>query len=193
MPASLDRDLADLDPPARWREWMGRVEAAVFAAPEPVGRATLSRLVGEGCDLDRLIQDIRGELEARPYDMVPVAGGWQHRTRPRFAGALRHAEAAPRGQSISPVDAAVLAAIAWHQPITRAEIDARLGRDTPPDTLARLRGLGLIGNGPRSPRPGSPPTYVTTRGFLSTFGLSSHADLPELEPDDLNMVAITAR
>lgn len=71
----FDRDLEHLPPEARWREWMNRVEATIFAASEPVGRETLARIVGKNCSIDLLIEDIREELRGRPYDLVPVAGG----------------------------------------------------------------------------------------------------------------------
>ena len=89
--ASFDAELADLPEPMRWREWMGRVEAVIFAARDPVPRETLARLVGQGCNLDDLLADIVDELRGRPYDIVFVAGGWHFRTRPRFAGAIRAA------------------------------------------------------------------------------------------------------
>jgi len=65
----------------RWREWMHRAEATIFAASEPVGRETLARIVGKSCSIDLLIDDIREELRGRPYDLVSVAGGWKHLTR----------------------------------------------------------------------------------------------------------------
>ena len=80
----LDPDLAELPREARWREWMGRVEAVIFATAESVPREVLTRLVGPDCRLDELIGDIQDELRARPYELVFVAGGWQHRTRPRL-------------------------------------------------------------------------------------------------------------
>jgi segregation and condensation protein B len=85
----FDPELAELPEGARWREWMGRVEAAIFASPRPVSRETLSSLVGDTCQLDDLLADIATELKARPYEIVFVAGGWQFRTRPRHAEALR--------------------------------------------------------------------------------------------------------
>ena len=84
--ALFDPDLAELPDGARWREWMGRVEAAIFAARDPVPRETLARLVGPRCNLDDLIADIVDELRARPYDLVFVAGGYQLRTRRAFRG-----------------------------------------------------------------------------------------------------------
>jgi segregation and condensation protein B len=81
----FDRELDHLPPEARWREWMHRVEATIFAAREPVGRETLARVVGKDCNLDLLIDDIREELRGRPYALVAVAGGFRHLTRPAYA------------------------------------------------------------------------------------------------------------
>ena len=87
-PEPFDRELADLPPELRWREWMGRVEAAIFASPTPVPHES-SRPRRDTCSLDDVIADIQDELRARPYELVFVAGGWHHRTRPRFADAIR--------------------------------------------------------------------------------------------------------
>jgi segregation and condensation protein B len=92
--SDLDLELDDLPAPARWREWMGRVEAAIFASAEPVKRENLARVVGKACNLDLIIEDIRGELRDRPYEVVNVAGGgafepnWglAARSGPRSAG-----------------------------------------------------------------------------------------------------------
>ena len=80
-----------MPPEARWREWMNRVEATIFAASEPVARETLARIVGRTCSIDLLIDDIREELRGRPYDLIAVAGGWKHLTRPAYADAIRSA------------------------------------------------------------------------------------------------------
>lgn len=85
----FDAELAELPPELRWREWMGRVEAVIFASPEPVGREVLAKVVGRGCNLDLMIADVREELRGRPYELVAVAGGWQHRTKRGFAQARR--------------------------------------------------------------------------------------------------------
>ena len=100
----FDAELAELPQGARWREWMLRVEAAIFAATEAVPRDALARLVGLSCNLDDLLADLADELRARPYDLVFVAGGYQLATRPRFADAIRAANAgalARRGSSRS--------------------------------------------------------------------------------------------
>ena len=182
-PKPFDRELADLPPDLRWREWMGRVEAAIFASPTPVPRDTLSGLIGRGCALDDLIADIQDELRARPYELAFVAGGWHYRTRPRFAGAIRASAVVGTGPSLdlSPADLAILAAIAYLQPLTRGELAGVFGAEVNRDRIARLRGADLIASGPRSPLPGAPPTYVTTPAFLALFGFSSLRDLPDIE------------
>jgi segregation and condensation protein B len=87
----FDRELLDLPAPMRWREFMMRVEAVIFAASQPVTRETLAAVIGSDCNLDLLIADIRDELKSRPYELVDVAGGFQHRTRRAFQ-ALRGAQ-----------------------------------------------------------------------------------------------------
>ncbi len=178
----LDTELADLTPELRWREWMGRVEAVIFAAPEPVGRAALARVVGRECNLDLLITDIRAELRGRPYELVAVAGGWQHRTKTGFADAIRAASGlGAQVRPLSHTEGLVLMAIGYFQPITRAELGQFFGKEVSRDLIGSLRALGFIAAGPRSPVPGAPYTYVTTQGFLSHFGFESLRELPDRE------------
>ncbi|EKF43259.1 hypothetical protein NA8A_07979 [Nitratireductor indicus C115] len=178
-----DRELADLPPELRWREWILRVEAVIFASAEPVSRETLARVVGRGCSLDLLIDDLQEELRGRPYELVAVAGGWQHRTRTRFADTIRASAAPTRGAApaLSEFEATVLMAVGYFQPITRGELSKIFSREVSRDTIAALRGAGLLASGPRSPTPGAPYTYVTTKHFLSAFGLQSLRDLPDIE------------
>ena len=178
-----DRELADLPPELRWREWMLRVEAVIFASAEPVSRETLARVVGKDCSIDLLVDDIIEELRGRPYELVFVAGGWQHRTRVRFAETIRASRATTRGgaAALSEHEAAVLMAIAYLQPVTRGQLSQIFGKEVSRDTIAGLRDPGFLGSGPRSPTPGAPYTYVTTRHFLSVFGLETLRDLPNIE------------
>lgn len=182
----LDTELTDLPPELRWREWMGRVEAVIFAAIEPVGREVLARVVGRDCNIDLLIDDIREELRGRPYDLVAVAGGWQHRTRKRFADVIRTAvgqgsSSAARSRPLSQFESLVLICVAYYQPVTRSELGQIFGKEVSRDTIAFLRSLGFIGSGPRSPQAGAPYTYVTTDAFLTHFGLNTLRDLPDQE------------
>jgi segregation and condensation protein B len=178
----LDTELADLPAELRWREWMGRVEAVIFASPEPVGRDVLARVVGRDCNIDLIIDDIRDELRGRPYELVAVAGGWQHRTKKGFTAAIRAAtDLGEATRRLSATESLVLTAIAYFQPITRGELSEILGREVSRDVIGALRAHGFIGPGPRSPQPGAPFTYVTTPAFLSAFGFASLRDLPDRE------------
>ena len=177
----LDRELGDLPPPLRWREWMGRVEAVVFASAHPVLCKDLARVVGKACNLDLIIDDIKDELRERPYEIVSVAGGWSFRTKLGFGEAIRAALGGPTKSELSKPNAVVLMGIAYFQPITRGELSQLLGREVSRDAIAALREEGLVAAGPRSPTPGAPYAYVTTPGFLGEFGFESLRDLPDIE------------
>ena len=179
--SDLDLELDDLPAPARWREWMGRVEAAIFASAKPTSRENLARVVGKACNLDLIIDDIRGELRDRPYEIVNVAGGWSFRTKLGFGGAIRTALGGPQKTELSRWNALILMGIGYFQPITRGELSQFLGREVSRDAIAALRADGLIAAGPRSPTPGAPYAYVTTPGFLAHFGFDSLRDLPDIE------------
>jgi segregation and condensation protein B len=181
---SLDVELADLPAAARWREWMLRVEAAIFASAKPVPREALVRLVGESCRFDDLIADLIHELRGRPYDLVQVAGGYALRTKTRFAPAIRAAHPGRGGDDIAELTRTenfALTAIAYLQPVTRGEISRLAGREISRDVIAALKRCGLIDGAIRAPQPGAPFAYVTTRKFLEAFGFGSLRDLPDLE------------
>jgi len=182
MAAELDSELADLPPDLRWREWMRRVEAVLFASATPVAPADLARVVGAGVSVDLLVADLAAECEGRAVELARVAGGWMYRTRPAYAPAIR-AAANLGDPPYAPGDfeLAVLAAIAWHQPITRDGLKDIFGKEISRDLIGRLHARNLIGTGPRSPRQGAPYTFVTTEQFLVAFGLESLRDLPDRE------------
>jgi segregation and condensation protein B len=181
----LDVDLIDLPAAARWREWMLRVEAAIFASQKPVTREALVRLVGEACRFDDLIADLIHELRGRPYDLTLVAGGYALRTKTRFAPAIRAAHPGLGGDDVAELtrtETFALTAIAYLQPVTRGEISRLAGREISRDVIASLKRHGLIDGAIRAPQPGAPFAYVTTRKFLEAFGFASLRDLPDLEP-----------
>jgi segregation and condensation protein B len=181
---SLDVELADLPPAARWREWMLRVEAAVFASGRPVPREALVRLVGEACRFDDLIADLIHELRGRPYDLTLVAGGYALRTKTRFAPAIRAAHPGlgrDDAAALTRTETFALTAIAYLQPVTRGEISKLAGREISRDVIGALKRHGLIDGAIRAPQPGAPFAYVTTRKFLEAFGFASLRDLPDLE------------
>jgi len=178
----LDRELEDLPADLRWREWMNRLEAVIFASGTVVQRDMLQLVVGRDASIDLLIEDIQAELKGRPYELVSVAGGWMHRTRAQYADAIKTAaDVSDQTVDLNEVEMAVLCAVAYHQPTSRADLADIFGKEVNRDVLNRLRYQKLITNGPRAPRPGAPHTFVTTREFLALFDLQSLRDLPELE------------
>ncbi|WP_417525627.1 SMC-Scp complex subunit ScpB [Marinovum sp.] len=178
----LDRALDGLAPELRWREWMRRIEAVLFASSAPVPREDLARVVGPEASVDLLLEDLAADLDGRAFEVARVGGGWMLRTRPAYAPAIRAAAAVDdRLSSLSEFDIAVLAAVAYHQPVTRAELKEIFGKEISRDLIGRLQAQGLIGTGPRSPRRGAPYTFVTTEAFLAVFDLESLRDLPDRE------------
>ncbi|MEQ8918284.1 MAG: SMC-Scp complex subunit ScpB [Roseovarius sp.] len=186
----LDRELPDLPPELRWREWMRRIEAVLFASATPVPREDLARVVGQGASVDLLVEDLAADLEGRAFEIAKVAGGWMFRTRLAYAPAIRAAaDVGDQLLDLSAFDIAVLATIAYHQPITRDGLKDIFGKEIGRDLIGRLHARDLIGTGPRSPRRGAPYTFVTTEKFLVAFGLESLRDLPDREQlDDAGLV-----
>jgi segregation and condensation protein B len=180
-PTIFDAELVDMPADLRWREWMNRIEAVLFAAPRPVGREILARVIGRDASIDLLIDDIREGLRSKPYDVVSIAGGWAFRTRTAYADAIATSAAVPgREVDLTQNEAMVLVSIAYHQPVTRAGVSEVLGREVSRDVIGALRDKNMITAGPRSPTAGAPFTYVTTKGFLEHFGLDTLRDLPAL-------------
>ncbi|MDV3253745.1 SMC-Scp complex subunit ScpB [Devosia sp. BK] len=178
----FDAELIDMPADMRWREWMNRIEAVLFAAPKPVAREALVQVVGRTASIDLLIDDIREGLRGKPYDVVNIAGGWAFRTRAAYADAIARSATAPdRLVAMTQDEAMVLVSIAYHQPMTRAGVSEVLGREVSRDVIGALRDKNMITAGPRSPAAGAPFTYVTTKDFLSHFGFNSLRDLPEIE------------
>lgn len=192
MTEHLDRELKELPPEARWREWMLRIEAVLFASATPVSREDLARVVGQGVSVDLLLEDLAAEFDGRAFEIKPVAGGWIMRTRPRYGVAIR--AAADVGQAhldLKEFEVAVLAAIAYHQPITRDGLKDIFGKEISRDLIGRMHDQGLISTGPRAPQRGAPYTFVTTEKFLTTFDLESLQDLPD--PEQLQDAGLSGR
>ncbi|MGS5046709.1 MULTISPECIES: SMC-Scp complex subunit ScpB [unclassified Mameliella] len=178
----LDLELADLPPELRWREWMRRIEAVLFASASPVPREDLARVVGQAASVELLVEDLAADLEGRAFEIARATGGWMFRTRAAYAPAIRAAaDVGNQFLDLSEFDVAVLAAIAYHQPITRDGLKDIFGKEISRDLIGRLHSRNLIGTGPKSPRRGAPYTFVTTEQFLVAFGLESLRDLPDRE------------
>lgn len=154
------------------------LEAALFAAAEPLSERTLAELLPEA-DVAALLAELATRYAGRGVELVNVAGGWQFRTAPDLAPHLRKVVIEARKLSRAALE--TLAIIAYHQPITRAEIEAIRGVSLAQATLEALLEAGLIAPRGRKETPGRPVLWGTTELFLRRFGLRALSDLPKRE------------
>jgi segregation and condensation protein B len=155
------------------------VEALLFASASPLDEAAISERLPEGADVARLIADLEALYRARGVNVVRVAHGWTLRTAPDLALRLRLERKVPRKLSRAAVE--TLAVIAYHQPVTRAEIEDIRGVVISKGTLDTLMEAGWIMPRGRKQTVGRPATWVTTDAFLAHFGLGGLADLPGID------------
>ncbi|MCC5955270.1 MAG: SMC-Scp complex subunit ScpB [Natronohydrobacter sp.] len=182
MTAGFDRDLSDMPPDLRWRVWMQRIEAVLFASAQPVARTDLARIVGQGASVDLLLADLAADLTDRPYELVRHGTAWALRTRPAFGPVIRAAaDVQDQALNLGERDLTVLVAIALPQPGTRDFVRVLGGRGVCRAALGRVAEGGLCAPGPRAPRRGAPHSFITTDAFLVAFNLASLADLTELD------------
>ncbi|MFT9220284.1 MAG: SMC-Scp complex subunit ScpB [Gluconobacter oxydans] len=158
------------------------VEALVFASPEPVKPAAIAELLTAQSipvPVEEALEAVRSRYADHAVEMVLVAGGWQFRTRPEFASALTKVVEKPRRLSRGAME--TLAIIAYHQPCTRAEIEAIRGVSLGQAILDALLEDSLIAPKGRKEVPGRPVLWGTTASFLESFGLSDLRGLPRRE------------
>ncbi len=155
------------------------VEALLFASAAPLSAEVLAHSIPASIDIDRVLERLVALYEPRGVNLRPLAGGWAFRTAPDL-GYLLAAEAEPP-RKLSRAALEVLAIIAYHQPVTRAEIEEIRGVATAKGTLDILLEAGWVRLRGRRRSPGRPVTYGTTPGFLDHFGLDRIDDLPGLD------------
>jgi segregation and condensation protein B len=155
------------------------VEALLFAAGEPLSEDVLARHLGDAGDPAGLLRDLARLYEERGINLVRLAGGWTFRTAPDLAPFLRIER--PVARKLSRAGIETLAVIAYHQPVTRAEIEEIRGVALAKGTLDTLVETGWVRPKGRRTSPGRPLIWVTTEAFLVHFGLGSLTDLPRLE------------
>ena len=161
------------------RHQLRLLEALLFAAPEPLGPADLARHLGPEADIGLLVHELAETYSGRGVNLVRVAGGWTFRTAPDLGAALRSERQVARKLSRAAVE--TLAIIAYHQPVTRAEIEAIRGVALARGTLDRLIEAGWARPAGRREAPGRPLNWATTPAFLAHFGLDSLNDLPGVD------------
>ncbi|MGF1457089.1 MAG: SMC-Scp complex subunit ScpB [Alphaproteobacteria bacterium] len=154
-------------------------EALLFASSEPLSDREIASRLPEGCAVDAVMADLARLYEGRGVNVVAVAGGWAFRTAGDLGYLLEKERVEPKKLSRAAME--TLAIIAYHQPITRAEIEELRGVSVSKGTLDVLLDVGWARMRGRKPVPGRPITYGTTEAFLDHFGLASIMDLPGLE------------
>ncbi|HWK43097.1 MAG TPA: SMC-Scp complex subunit ScpB [Stellaceae bacterium] len=162
------------------RSHAGRlIEAVLFASARPVTEADLALRLPPGVDLVPLLAELQAAYRFRGVNLLRIAGGWIFRTAPDLAGQLAAERVEPRKLTRAAVE--TLAIVAYHQPVTRGEIEEIRGVTIHRGTLDSLMEAGWVQPKGRKDSPGRPITWVTTQGFLEHFGLNGLADLPGLE------------
>jgi segregation and condensation protein B len=165
-------------PSADRGEGLRIVEALLFAASEPLDEAFLARHLPADADVGALLAEVQGFYAGRGVNLVRVAGKWAFRTAGDLAYLLeRHALDEKR---LSRAALETLAIVAYHQPVTRAEIEEIRGVETSKGTIDILLETGWVRPRGRRRAPGKPITFGTTAAFLDHFGLESVKDLPGL-------------
>ncbi len=154
-------------------------EAVIFASREPVSQRVLTNLLPAEADVDAVLAALAVQYGGRGVNLVAVAGGWQFRSAPDLAPVLRKVVELPR--RLPRVAMETLAIVAYHQPVTRPEIEEIRGAGLSQTTLDLLLENGLITAKGRRETPGRPTLWGTTPAFLTQFGLNDLRDLPKRE------------
>jgi segregation and condensation protein B len=155
------------------------LEALLFAASEPLDEKTLAQRLPAGTDVRAALRRLQAEYAPRGVNLVHIGGKWTFRTANDLAWLLTHESVEPKKLSRAAIE--TLAIIAYHQPVTRHEIEEIRGISAAKGTLDVLLETGWIRPRGRRKAPGRPLTYGTTEAFLSHFGLEALSDLPGLD------------
>lgn len=165
------------------------LEALLFATPNPLSVKDMHERMPEGADIGAALMELQNRYEGRGVALVEMEGLWAFRTAPDVGSALEINRQAERKLSRAAME--TLAVVAYHQPVTRAEIENIRGVVTHKGTLDALMEMGWVKPGRRRETPGRPLTWVTTPAFLDHFSLASIMDLPGL--DDLKASGLLDR
>jgi segregation and condensation protein B len=154
-------------------------EAVIFSSREPVSARTLANLLPPDAEVEAVLAALAAQYAGRGVVLAEVAGGWQFRSAPDLAPVLRKVVELPR--RLPRVAMETLAIVAYHQPVTRSEIEEIRGAALSQTTLDLLLENGLITTKGRRETPGRPTLWGTTPAFLAQFGLNDLRDLPKRE------------
>jgi segregation and condensation protein B len=166
-------------------EFVRAVEATIFASAEPLTLEDIQRHAGEG-DVEAALETLAEIYTGRGIELVERGGRWHFQTAPDLAHLLRRTREEPRRLSRAATE--TLAIIAYHEPVSRAEIEAIRGVQISKGTLDVLMEAGWVRTAGRREGPGRPLLYASTQEFLTHFGLGSRRDLPGI--DDLKAAGL---
>jgi len=155
------------------------IEALIFASAEPVEEASIAERLPEEADVATLLAELAEHYDGRGVNLVRIAGGWTFRTAPDLGPRLRLETTVQRRLSRAGVE--TLAIVAYHQPVTRAEIEEIRGVQISKGTIDTLLEAGWIMPKGRRETVGRPVTWGTTDAFLRHFGLGDVNDLPGMD------------
>ena len=155
------------------------IEAFLFAADEPLDLETLKSKVKKNTDVMQIVDDLQKDYQDRGINLIKLANRWSFRTSTDLADQLREEVTSQKKLSKAAVE--TLAIIAYHQPVTRSEIEEIRGVSFSTGTMEVLFELGWVKPAGRKDIPGKPLAYGTTESFLSHFNLNSLEDLPNSE------------
>jgi len=162
------------------------VEATLFAAEDPLGVEDIAAYVGQGVDVRAALAELQAAYAGRGIELVERGRRWHFQTAADLAYILRREREESRKLSRAAVE--TLAIIAYHEPVSRAEIEAIRGVQISRGTLDVLMEAGWVRPAGRREAPGRPLTFATTQEFLTHFGLQSRRDLPGI--DDLKAAGL---
>ena len=154
-------------------------EALIFANPDPVPARQLASLLPEDVEAEDVLRATQARYEGRGVELAEIGGGWQFRTAADLAPRLTRVITRPR--RLPRVAMETLAIIAWHQPVTRAQIEEIRGATLGQQTVDALLEAGLVRTAGHREVPGRPTLWATTPQFLAQFGLKDLRDLPKRE------------
>ncbi len=178
-PAEDESAVVTLHPRAGRNQHLRILEAILFAAAEPVSLEKIQHSLPEGADVQSLLADLKANYANRGVNLVEVAGKWTLRTAEDLSFILRREQVAQRRLSKAALE--TLAIVAYHQSVTRAEIEDIRGVAISKGTLDILLEIGWVKMRGRRRTPGRPVTYGTTEAFLAHFGLNEINDLPGMQ------------
>ena len=174
-----DRSLIETNPLSNLNDQLRAVEALLFASSDPLDEKTLTEILPENADIEKILEKIQELYKGRGVELAKVNNKWMFKTASDLSFIMQ--KEAKVQKKLSKAGLETLSIIAYHQPVSRAEIEEIRGVSVSPGTIDSLLELNWIRIKGRRKAPGNPITYGTTEEFLVHFDLSNIRDLPGLD------------